>query len=308
MARRFRRAWCVQVVMARSMTGFGRAENESDGLKAAIEVKSVNHRFLEISIKSGGRTIPFDDQIRKTIRDYFFRGYFEIIVTLRDAEEEGRPILINDALLDSYMKVAADLKERYGFVYPPTFGEIISIKEMIAATSNDIEPKRWWKVVEQALKNALGHLAEGRETEGLHLVQIVQDRFDIIGSLLKEIESIHEKSAEQKFEKLQSRIKKQLENAGLEPDNARLLQEVAILVDRSDVSEEQDRIKSHLTQVADLIKTDGPIGRKLEFFVQEINREINTLGSKTTSPEATAHVVEIKSELEKIREQSQNIE
>ena len=290
------------------MTGYGRADAESDGMRALIEIKSVNHRFCEVNIKSGGKTVSIDERIKKAVAGRFNRGYFEITVTLADKNVEGRPVKINEAALAAYMKLASSLSGQYGVLYPPTFGEIMSLKDVSSSSTADlVDPDTLWRSIEPALTSALGQLDETRVTEGAHTQKVVLDRLDAIEKDLKSVESAHVDSADERYEKLRARISKILDKEGF-PEDARMLQEVAVLIDKSDISEELDRLQSHMTQTRGLLEGDGVAGRKLEFFVQEINREVNTIGSKTTSPAATSHVVEIKSELEKIREQAQNIE
>ena len=290
------------------MTGYGLADAETGDIKALIEVKSVNHRFCEVKIKSGGKTASVDERIKKTTTGRFQRGYFEIAVTLTDKKTEGQSVKINEAALESYMKLASSLQERFGVAYPPSFGDILSQKDITnSATVDPADPEKLWNSIKPALVTAFDQLDKTRTIEGAHTQTVVLDRLDTIEKELDLIKLAHEASTEERHEKLKARISKILDKEGF-PEDARMLQEVAILIDKSDISEEMDRLESHMAQTRGLLEADGVAGRKLEFFVQEINREINTIGSKTTSPKATSHVVEIKSELEKIREQAQNIE
>lgn len=293
--------------MPRSMTGFGRGECESEGLAVRFEIKSVNHRFLEIAVKSNGRPVPFEEKLRQVIKERFTRGYFEVVATLSGEEGQAAGVKLNETLLAGYLSIAKDLSSRFGVAYPPTFGEIVGIKEMVVSAENGVTPERWWEVAGKALDKALDALHEGRSIEGERTGEVILSRFAEIQARLDSIAVECKNSSLERFDKIKGRLEKAF-GQGQTPEDARLYQEAAIVADRCDVSEELDRLDSHLSQVNDLMSSGGPVGRKLEFYVQEINREINTVGSKTSSPAATALVVEVKSELEKIREQAQNLE
>lgn len=292
--------------MARSMTGYGRAEVESNGKRVTVEVKSVNHRFLEVSVKSGCRVFELDRLIKKTVKDKFARGYFDISFVIAADENEAAEVRINEALLAGYMKAAASLSERYSVKYPPTLAELMQVKDLFTVRTDDLEADDVWPLVESALVKALDHVENMRRVEGEAARDDVLGRLGRIKTLVAEIKEAHDKSAVERCNRLKNRIKELCADAAV--DEGRLAQEAAIMTDRADISEEVDRLKCHLKQVDELLSGDGPMGRKLEFFTQEINRESNTIGSKTSSADATAMVVEIKSELEKIREQAQNIE
>jgi uncharacterized protein (TIGR00255 family) len=293
--------------VAYSMTGYGRAEAEAGHGKATVEVKSVNHRFLEVNVKSAARLFRLDDAVRKVVKERFGRGYFDVAVSLA-VGEGGRAsaVGVNEPLLAGYMKAASDVAGRFGVSYPPSFEALLTVKDLFTVDSGEVDFDVWWPTIETALSAALEKLAEARRIEGDNTAAVVGRRFESVAGHIAKIRIAHEASSADRYERLKARLEKLVGEGVVE--EARLAQEAAMLVDKAAIDEEIDRVGSHLSQVAELLRGDEGVGRKLEFFVQEINREVNTIGSKTASSEATVHVVEIKSELEKVREQSQNLE
>ncbi|MBF0170261.1 MAG: YicC family protein [Nitrospinae bacterium] len=292
--------------MPSSMTGYGRGERAVDGKKATVEIKSVNHRYLEVNVKSGARLFRLDDALRKVVKGRFTRGYFDLYVALESDKAGASAVSVNEPLLAGYMEAASQMAQRYGVPYPPRFEALVGLKDLFTFEGAEADFDLWWPVIEGALEDALVSLDAARRTEGKSITEVIGARFDAIAVMVAQIVARHDESSGERLEKLKARIVKLVGEAAL--DEGRLIQEVAYLVDKAAIAEEVDRLGSHLKQVESLLADDGPIGRKLEFFVQEINREVNTIGSKTSSSDATALVVEIKSELEKIREQSQNVE
>ncbi len=291
--------------MAHSMTGYGRAEAEGDGRRVTIEAKSVNHRFIDFNIKINGRVFQLDDRIRKAVKARFHRGSFDITVSIA-SETGGCQVKVNEELMSGFMSAAESLAEKYGLKYPPSMGDLFQVKDLFTVNDPDWGVDRVWPLVETALGAALNQLTEMRKTEGGHILEDMRKRFSHINSLVEQIGAASEKSAAERFVSLKERIAKLVEEVKL--DETRIMQEAALLADKSDIAEELTRLSSHLKQSDSLMESGGPAGRKLEFLLQEIFREINTVGSKTTSTDVTRIVVDIKSELEKIREQAQNLE
>jgi len=291
--------------MPASMTGFGRAEKESGGRTITVEARSVNHRFLEYNIKVNGRSQQFDDLIRKAVKSRFSRGYFDIQVSIA-VTEAAMEVAMNEPLLKGYMAVAQKLSERYGVPYPPSIGDLLQIRDLFTLADVSWTHEEAWGAIGAALDEALGQLEAMRRSEGGHIAADLTARFGRIGGLVEQIGALAASNESERFDQLKERVLKLAQTIDL--DEARLIHEAAILADRSDVSEELTRLESHLKQSVELLDSGGPLGRKLEFLVQEINREVNTIGSKAPVVEITNLVVEIKSELEKIREQAQNVE
>lgn len=293
--------------MALSMTGYGRAEEEAGGIRVTVEVRSVNHRFLEVNVKSTSRMLPIEELARKAVKERFSRGYFEVGVTvLREGNGGAAPVAVNGPLIAGYMKAAAELSERFNVPFPPSFGELLQIKDLFSVSGQELSADAIGPVLKTALDGALGQVERARAAEGAIAARDIQGRLSAIAAIVERIEAENAKVPVERFDKLKAKVEKLAGDTGL--DENRLIQEAAILADKLDVSEEIDRLKSHLGQAGGLLTLDEPSGRKLEFFTQEINREANTIGSKSASAETTNLVVEIKSEVEKIREQAQNIE
>ena len=288
------------------MTGYGRAEEEQDGQRVTAEVRSVNHRFLEVNVKTTGRVFQLDDFVKKSIKKRFTRGYFDVFIAIASTDCESASVGVNEPLLSGFLKTAAELAEKHGVEYPPTLNELLQVKDLFIISTPEWDLDKIKPVLSAALGNALDQVEQMRGIEGAGAIEDVANRLERISRLMVRIDENHAASSRERFAKLKSRVLALVEESGL--DEARMMQEAALLADRSDISEELDRLRSHLAQIESLLSEGGPIGRKLEFFVQEVNREANTIGSKTSSAEATADVVEIKSELEKVREQAQNIE
>ncbi len=289
-----------------SMTGYGRAEASESGMQVTIEIKSVNHRFLEVNVKAPSRMFLLDDLIKKMIKDKFARGYFDVMVAMSADEDLATTVSVNESLLKGYLAAAKDLAEEYGVNYPPQMGDLLQIKDLFNSSGREFSLDEWRTILKKVMVEALDQVGKIRVVEGASTLADVKVRFGKISDLLVDISAWADNSIQDRFLKLKSRMEKLTKEVGM--DEARISQEAAVMADKSDVSEELSRIKSHLSQVDALLSSDEPIGRKLEFFLQEINRETNTVGSKTLSSDSAGHVVEIKSELEKIREQAQNLE
>ncbi len=291
--------------MAVSMTGYGRGSKENNGASVTVEAKSVNHKYIDFNIKNSDRDYRIDDGIRKAVKTRFSRGFFDISVSIV-SESGSCKVVVNEDLLKGYLTVAASLAERYGIKYPPSFGELFQVKDLFTAQDAECSADEAWPLIEEALGGALDHLAEMRKIEGSQILADIRHRFDVIESLIKDISEASENSKSERFASLKKRIEKLTQDVEL--DESRIAQEAAALADRSDISEEITRLVSHLKQASGMMDEEGPMGRKLEFLLQEINRETNTVGSKTPLADITKIVVDIKSELEKIREQAQNLE
>lgn len=292
--------------MANSMTGYGRGRAAENGRSVTIELRSVNHRFIEVNIKSSFRMFTMDDLVKKTIKERFSRGYFEALVTTVSDAGHTTEVSLNEAMLAGYVNAARSAAQKFGIDGLLTLGDILQLKELFVVAGQEIIADDWLPIIDKALNDALEQVENARAYEGENTLNDIKNRFTIISKRLDKIKTLHEHSSEEKYGKLKERIKKLVEEVDL--DENRFSQEVALLVDKCDVSEELERLDSHLKQVDSLFQQSGPVGRKLEFFLQEINRETNTIGSKTASSDGTSLVVDIKSELEKIREQAQNLE
>ena len=291
--------------LVRSMTGFGRGVVTTESHQLTVEVRSVNHRFLEIHTKFPKEWMESEILAKKLITERFARGKFDIHIFLKEIHTGETNISIDWPLLEGYIQVKNKLAENIPLKAEWSMQEIMALDDVLIIEQQEISPDELAKAVEQALAEAIAGLLEMRVNEGGKLLEVLVAH---IGELQQLIERIHEKSngAVQKYrERLKERIE-QFTDGRLLDD--RLLTEVAIFAERIDISEELDRLQSHFKQFLETLRAKEAIGRKLDFLMQEMHREINTIGSKNQSAECSIAVVEAKAIVEKMREQVQNIE
>jgi len=288
------------------MTGYGRGECERDGARISVEINSVNRRQSDIVINLPRQLGAFEPRIRQTVADRVTRGRTNVVVGFERSENTARTLALDTALARSYHENLRALQAELRVTGEITIGMILQAPGVLRFPEEDLAPNETWPALERALADALDELVRMREREGRHLARDLIHRLKVVRQALKEVRRLHPAIAE----KYRLALLDRLEKAGLEfsPGDDRLLREVAIYADRSDVSEELTRLESHLTQFAHHLRKDEPVGRTLEFITQEIARELNTLGAKAGDAEISRHVVASKAELEKIREQVQNLE
>ena len=292
--------------MLKSMTGFGRGEGETTLGKVFVESRSVNHRYCDINIKLPRRLAPFENRIKEMVRSEVSRGRIDVSLKL-DAAGEGKVQLNADLhLADQYYKVLQTLKEKLRLQGDITLELLAGGKDIITAKEEleDVEP--YWQEIATILKQSLREMDEMKRLEGESLAKDLQQRLEQIGQQLKGIKDQAPIRLNAYWNRLRERLQSFLE--GTELDSTRFQQEVAFLAERIDITEEIVRAESHLNQLATLLLGRDPVGRKMDFLLQEIHREVNTISAKANDAEISQGVVEIKSELEKIREQVQNIE
>ena len=288
------------------MTGFGRGEGETTLGKVFVESRSINHRYCDISIKLPRRLAPFENRIKEMVRSEVSRGRIDVSLKL-DAAGEGKVQLNADLhLADQYYKVLQTLKEKLRLQGDITLELLAGGKDIITAKEEmeDVEP--YWQEIATILKQSLREMDEMKRLEGESLAKDLQQRLEQIGQQLKGIKDQAPIRLNAYWNRLRERLQSFLE--GNELDSTRFQQEVAFLAERIDITEEIVRAESHLNQLATLLLGRDPVGRKMDFLLQEIHREVNTISAKANDAEISQGVVEIKSELEKIREQVQNIE
>jgi len=292
--------------MLKSMTGFGRGEGETTLGKVFVESRSVNHRYCDINIKLPRRLAPFENRIKEMVRSEVSRGRIDVSLKL-DAAGEGKVQLNADLhLADQYYKVLQTLKEKLRLQGDITLELLAGGKDIITAKEEleDVEP--YWQEIATILKQSLREMDEMKRLEGESLAKDLQQRLEQIDQQLKGIKDQAPLRLNTYWNRLRERLQSFLE--GTELDSTRFQQEVAFLAERIDITEEIVRAESHLNQLATLLLGREPVGRKMDFLLQEIHREVNTISAKANDAEISQRVVEIKSELEKIREQVQNIE
>lgn len=291
----------------RSMTGYGRGESDRGGAKISVEVNSVNRKQSDIVINLPRELGALEPRVRQVVSERLARGRTNVVVAYDpSAQTSSRTLALDSALARSYHEGMRSLQNELGVTGEITIGMILQAPGVLRFAADGLTPNDTWPALEEALLDALGELIKMREREGKHLAKDLIRRLKVVRQSLKEVGKIHPALAERYRAALLERITK----AGLElqPNDERLIKEIAFFADRSDVSEELTRLESHLAQFAHHLRKDEPVGRTLEFITQEISRELNTLGAKASDGEISRHVVACKSEVEKIREQIQNLE
>ena len=291
-----------------SMTGFGRATQIVDGLQCIIEIKSVNSRFLDLNIRSPKQVNSVEHSIRKCIQKTIHRGKVDVFVTLQDVADREKQFIINSSLKHQIQ----DLLVSEGFYREPQEVPLSAVM----AISNDWVQTQDSEVTEDVLQslvtdtttNALNALVSMRQSEGIHIQQDLLHRLSQMTNIIEDINSHKADAVIAYKENLRTKMMDYVEGLDITANEERLLQEVAIMADKTDITEEIVRFRSHVVQLTNTLKMDEPIGRKLDFIIQEMNREVNTIGSKAMDITLTDYVVQLKCELEKVREQVQNIE
>jgi uncharacterized protein (TIGR00255 family) len=299
----------------KSMTGFSQARREQDGWALRLSLRSVNHRFLDLHLRLPDGMEAFETRIRQRVRDRLRRGHVD--VTLHFAPAGPAAVQINRGVAEAYLRAAQDLRLQFGLIAEPDMAGMFRLPGVIAPAGisggalREEELEKLGAQVDACLEEALGKLEEMRRSEGRQLAEEMKQRLAQIGERSKEIGALAEKSQPAYARRLQSRLADLLSDTQIEP--ARLAQEAALLAERGDISEELSRLASHVTQFQNLLASSGEAGKKLDFLLQEMQREANTMLSKTPGVEEegiriTDLALEVKSEIEKLREQVQNLE
>jgi uncharacterized protein (TIGR00255 family) len=292
--------------MLKSMTGYGRAEEGITLGKVVVETRSVNHRYCDINIKLPKRFAPFETRIKEFIRSQVSRGRIDVSLKVNGSEGEKVQLNVDLLLAEQYYRVLQALKEKLQLKDEITLTLLAGAKDLITAKeeAGDIEP--YWQEMIPILKRSFKEMDEMKRSEGEALAKDLQLRLEKVHQQLQEVKQCFPSYLEAYQNRLRERISSFL--GDIEVDSNRFQQEVAFLAERTDITEEIVRTESHLAQFGFLLEAEEPVGRKMDFLLQEIHREVNTISAKANNAEISQRVVEIKSELEKIREQVQNIE
>ena len=288
------------------MTGFGRAEGETTLGKVVVESRSVNHRYCDINTKLPKRLSLFENRIKEIIRSQVSRGRIDVSIRLDTVGEEKVQLSVDLELAQQYYRVFQDLREKLQLKDEITLNLLAGAKDLITAKeeSGDIEP--YWQEILPILKQSFKNMDDMKRLEGESLTKDLQERLEHIAQQLQLIKQQFPSHLKATLSRLHERLRSLLE--GMEIDPSRFQQEVAFLAERTDITEEIVRAESHLAQFSSLLERNEPVGRKMDFLLQEIHREVNTVSAKANDAEISQRAVEMKSELEKIREQVQNIE
>ena len=289
-----------------SMTAFGRGEAMADGYRFTIELRTLNHRFCDIRIKLPRRYTDFEEEIKRKLSAQFSRGRIEVNVVADEALDKVQHLMVDTELAETYKRLLLDLKDKLGLEAGPSMDTLLHFRDIFVFREDEESRGQAWKVMESALNQGVNQCIHMRKEEGLAIEVDFNDRLNQLETLCREVESRAPLVFLDVRDRLQKRIEELLGQGQL--DESRLAQEVAILAEKSDITEEVIRFKSHIQQFRALLKASGPRGRQLEFVLQEMHREINTVGSKANDVEIGQKVIQIKTELERFREQVQNVE
>jgi len=293
--------------MIKSMTGFGRGEYSTDGREYTVEIKTINHRYLDINIRLPRQYSFFEDFTRKTIAKTISRGKVDVNIQFSSFGNELKQVSFDESLIKTYLEEAKLLEENLGIKNDLSFCRLLQLPEVVKveAGENEEELIREFSI---SLDNALLKLKEMREVEGSNLRNDIIIKCDNLLSILGKIEEKSNVVVSEYKVKLKDRLDELLKDINVQIDDVRLATEVAVFADKASIDEEIVRFKSHVNQLKQTLGLDEPIGKKLDFIVQEMNRETNTIGSKANDLDISKAVIELKNEIEKVREQIQNIE
>ncbi len=292
--------------MIKSMTGYGRVEALCNGRNIVVEAKSVNHRFLEIGLRTPALLYPLEMEYKKKIGERFKRGRIDLSIRLEGDGAEPSRVNLNMEVARDYFDVLTRLKNEFNIQEPISLKTLVSFRDIFTPPAETKLEADFLDQVEKTLQEALSMLVNMRQDEGIALFSDMQMRLQSIQQTMETIRLRAPQVVLEYQKRLSDRIKEL--TAGFEMDAARLAQEVAMMADRCDITEELVRMQSHIAQFEALLQSDEAEGRKIDFLLQEMNREINTIGSKSNDAEIARQVIEVKSELGKLREQAQNIE
>ena len=292
--------------MLQSMTAFGRGEAMADGYRFTVELRTLNHRFCDIRIKLPRKYTDFEEEIKRKLSSHFSRGRIEVNVVADEALDKVRHLSVDLELAETYRRLLLDLQDKLGLEAGLRLDTLLHFREIFVFEEDEEGRAQAWKVMETALDQSVKECTQMRKEEGLAIETDFVERLNQLETLSSEVESRSPLVVSDVRDRLQKRIEELLGQGEL--DESRLAQEVAILAEKSDITEEVIRLKSHIQQFQVLLKASGPRGRQLEFLLQEMHREINTIGSKANDVEIAQKVIQIKTELERLREQVQNVE
>jgi uncharacterized protein (TIGR00255 family) len=292
--------------MIRSMTGFGAAHFEVASLRFSIEVRSVNHRHSDVRVRLPRRFSGLEPRMAARVQRAVSRGKLDVTVSAAEGVEAPQLLELNEPLAEQYHAVLERLRSKFGIREPLRLESFVALRDVVFWKEPDIETEAFWEAASGGLSRALDDLNGMREREGEALAVDLKDRLSRIEAELSGVRETLARAVEQIRAALREKVKALLQ--GAEPDPWRMEQEILFYAERMDTSEEQTRLASHLAQFRRVMEAEGPVGRKLDFLAQEMGRESNTLGAKVNNAEVSHRVVEIRAEMEKIREQVQNVE
>lgn len=292
--------------MIKSMTGFGRSEIVKGNRKISVEIKSVNHRYLEAGIKMPKKLNVFESRMRDLLKKYAARGKIDIFINYEDDSENQVNLKFNQNIADEYMAIFNNMSEKYNLKNDMTVGGLARFPEVITMDEVQEDEEELWHFIEEAMKAALEQFVNTRILEGENLKKDLLGKLDHMEELVAFVEKRSPEIMKEYRSKLESKVKELLGDTTI--DESRIATEVIIYADKICVDEETVRLRSHIEHARKCLNEDGGIGRKMDFIAQEMNREVNTTLSKANDIEISNATIDLKTEIEKVREQIQNIE
>ncbi len=292
--------------MIKSMTGFGAGDCENHDFKVYAEIKAVNQRYLETNYHMPYSLNMFESQLTKKIREYVSRGKLDINVRFQDLREKAVTVAVDKNLAQAYGEALGEISAQLGLSTSVTANQIAGYPDVLKISEENTNLEAAEPILMEAIEKALENLTAMRISEGKNIQADLLNRIDILENFVSELEKLAPEIVSAYRQRLEALLAEYLGKEDI--DENRLIQETALYTDKVNYTEETVRLRSHFKQFHAIISADGPIGRKLDFLIQEMNREINTVASKASSAAAARFVVDVKSEIEKIREQIQNIE
>ena len=292
--------------LTKSMTGYGRANLASENMDIQVELRSVNHRYLETSVRLPHAYSYLEDKLKKLVQQRAARGKVEMSLSIQLHGTDGIAVDINTDLAQTYVQALRGANEQLGLEDDMTLTSVLRFSDIFSVRKVQLEEEAVWAAVEPVALEAVEKFAAMREIEGAKLREDIMARLALLEEMVTQVEAAAPETAKRYYERLYAKLAELLGDREIE--ESRLVTEAAVFAERIAVDEETVRLRSHISQFRVLLETDEPVGRKLDFLVQEMNREVNTTGSKAQDLAITRLVVDMKSEIEKIREQIQNIE
>ena len=292
--------------MIKSMTGYGRSQAINNGLDISFEIKSVNHRYFEFSSRVSRSYQFLEEKLKSYVKSRVARGKIECFLHIAEIDAQAANVSVNKPLVEGYLQALESLEQAYGLRNDISVMQVARLPEVLNVTKAEADEEAVWQAVLPVVQLAVDKFIAMRETEGEKLKEDVLTRGQVILEKVAFVEERSPQTVKEYTERLSERIRQVLEDKTI--DEARILTEAAIFADKVAVAEETVRLRSHIAQLGEMLEGSEAVGRKLDFLVQEMNREANTIGSKCQDVQVTKQVLDIKSEIEKIREQIQNIE
>lgn len=292
--------------MVKSMTGYGSAKGIAEGLELSIELKSVNNRFLDTAVRMPRTYMFAEEAVKSAVQRHITRGKVDVFVTIDSSKADDVVVKVNEPLLKGYLEAITQTAEKYQLTNDATAMSVCRFPDVLSVEKKEVDQEAMAAAIEQVLEQALCEYDAMRAKEGVKLHDDIASRIANILRMVGIVEQESPKTVSDYKARLEQKMREVLESKSI--DESRILAEAAIFADKVAVDEETVRLRSHISQVSELIESDVPVGRKLDFLVQEMNRETNTIGSKCQNASIAHVVVDIKAEIEKIREQIQNIE